>query len=232
MGLIKAAQSPPTLKAFSMADIETQANAILSRARQQAEQILTQAKVQATEAKIAAFEEARAMGFKKGVEDGLAQGLKTGKQDGLKQQTQAMQSAIGALNASAMSLEQIRGANHDKLVRDVLSLTFMLVEKITRRRGMLDPTVVLANLAETIRLVGSTSRIRVAISPKDRETLDEAMPKIKAQWPKLQEIEIISDESIAPGGCRLFTAGGEIDATLDGQLSRIAADLLPQEEQG
>lgn len=229
MGLIKAAQTPPTLRTFSMADIEAQAQLVLAQAKRQAQEILAQSMVKAAEEKVRAFDEARAMGLAKGKQEGLAQGLKAGKDAGLAQQTQSLQTAINAMNTAARALESVRTANHEQLTRDVLALTFMLVEKITRRRGLLDPEVMLANLAESLRLVSGTSRVRVAISPKDRKTLDEAMPKIKTQWPKLQEIEIVEDEAVMAGGCKVYSAGGEIDATLDGQLSRIAADLLPQE---
>lgn len=230
MGLIKAAQTTSSqLKAFSMADIETQAQVIVARARQQAEQILAQAKASVGEQKIIAFDEARAMGAKKGYDEGFAKGLVAGKQEGFNKLTQAMQSSMSALTSAASTLDAIRAANLDKMTRDALTLTFMLVEKITRRRGMLDPGVIEANLAEAIRLVGSASRIRVAISPRDRKTIDEMLPKIKSQWPNLREIDINEDSAVSPGGCRVHTAGGEIDATLDEQLSRIAADLLPGE---
>jgi flagellar biosynthesis/type III secretory pathway protein FliH len=43
-------------------------------------------------------------------------------------------------------------------------------------------------------------------------------------------VQVIEDASIAPGGCRVFTTQGEIDADLDRQIDRIAADLLPVQE--
>jgi len=43
-------------------------------------------------------------------------------------------------------------------------------------------------------------------------------------------VAIVDDDSLAPGGCRIATAGGLIDADLDEQINRIAADLLPCQE--
>jgi len=32
---------------------------------------------------------------------------------------------------------------------------------------------------------------------------------------------------LAPGGCRIYTAQGEVDGDLDGQINRVVADLIP-----
>jgi len=39
--------------------------------------------------------------------------------------------------------------------------------------------------------------------------------------------EIVEDESIAPGGCRVFTSHGHVDADLQTQLDRVTMKLLP-----
>ena len=78
-------------------------------------------------------------------------------------------------------------------------------------------------------MVSNTSSVRVAIHPRDRQTVEESLPQLKLQLPKLGHVEIVDDESLAPGGCRIFTAGGQIDADLNTQLNRIAADLVPDE---
>ena len=41
------------------------------------------------------------------------------------------------------------------------------------------------------------------------------------------DVAVIDDASLSPGGCRIFTTRGRIDADLDGQLDRIVADLMP-----
>ena len=57
--------------------------------------------------------------------------------------------------------------------------------------------------------------------------LTEALPKLQLRWPELKHIELVEDETLSPGGCRIFTRHGQIDADLDGQLQRIAAELVP-----
>ena len=69
--------------------------------------------------------------------------------------------------------------------------------------------------------------VRIAIHPKQRETFLAALPQLKLQWPALEHVELIEDLTVSPGGCRILTRGGEVDADLDRQIDRIAADLLP-----
>ena len=47
--------------------------------------------------------------------------------------------------------------------------------------------------------------------------------------PSYQPIVVVEDASLSPGGCRIFTNSGQIDGDLDGQIDRVAADLLPEE---
>jgi len=47
------------------------------------------------------------------------------------------------------------------------------------------------------------------------------LPHLKMGWSNLGEVEIISDASITPGGCRVLAGHGEIDADLQSQLDRI-----------
>ena len=42
-----------------------------------------------------------------------------------------------------------------------------------------------------------------------------------------QHAEIVGDESILPGGCRVFTSHGHVDADLKTQLDRVTVKLLP-----
>jgi flagellar biosynthesis/type III secretory pathway protein FliH len=46
-------------------------------------------------------------------------------------------------------------------------------------------------------------------------------------WPSLKHVELIDDPAVAPGGCRILTRHGEVDAEIEGQLDRVIAELLP-----
>ena len=80
---------------------------------------------------------------------------------------------------------------------------------------------------EALKLVSHSSDVRIAIHPKNKTTLKEVLPRLKIHWPALDHVELVDDSMLAPGGCRIYTAQGEVDGDLDGQINRIVADLMP-----
>jgi len=74
--------------------------------------------------------------------------------------------------------------------------------------------------------------VRIAIHPSQKQNLVEALPELKLTWPNLEHVELVPDDKISPGGCRVHTRGGCIDADLDAQLNHIAAELLPTQTAG
>jgi flagellar assembly protein FliH len=231
MPLIKASLAPTSARVFSMADIEKRAQALILRATQQAEQILAAAHAEAETIKERARSEGAAQGSLEGQNRGRAEGAKAGREDAMRQTAQALTSAVAALNSAAATIDSSRRALEATAVHDVLELALLLADRITKRRGQVDRSVAVANVTEAMRLVVEAAAVRIAVNPADRAILEEAMPALRLQLPRLQHVEVVSEASILPGGCRVFTSGGEIDATLDAQLARIAADLMPDHEE-
>src|SRR5215813_12532929 len=78
MGLIKGNAAPAALAPFSMRDIEAQAEAIIVRARQQADQLLAGAQTEGAQIRQNAYDQ----GFRAGQEDGLKKGTEDGRTAG------------------------------------------------------------------------------------------------------------------------------------------------------
>ena len=60
------------------------------------------------------------------------------------------------------------------------------------------------------------------VLPGGRHERDDRLDDVQA---------VVEDAALAPGGCRVHTRGGKIDASLDAQLDRITADLMPAPEE-
>lgn len=231
MPLIKSPNLPVATTPFSLADVERAAKATLLRARQQAEQLLAAAQAEGETLKA----EAHAQGIAQGREEGLAQGLEQGKQAGqqqaLNEHRAQLRQSIAALNKVASALDASRTDLESCALTEVVKLAVAIARRVTKRQGLLDPHVLTSNLTEAMKLVTQATDIRAAIHPTQRATLDAALPELGLQFPNLQHVKIIEDATLAPGGCRIFTEEGELDADLAGQLDRIAAELLPLPEE-
>jgi flagellar biosynthesis/type III secretory pathway protein FliH len=73
-----------------------------------------------------------------------------------------------------------------------------------------------------MNLVARNSPVRIALHPAQRALLLDSLTQLQQEYTTLRDAELLDDDSIAPGGCRVFTPHGRIDADLDAQLDRIA----------
>jgi flagellar assembly protein FliH len=231
MGLIKSQDAPTTLAAFSMKDVEQQARALLLAARRKAEQLLVAAQEEGeqirNQAKIEGFEEGR----QAGTEEGLRLGREVGRQEALTEQSQALRDAVAALVEATQQIEQSRAGLEAEALQDVVELSLAVARRVTKRQAELDPLVLQENLRDALRLVVHAADLRIAIHPSQRAALEEALPALQLEFPQLAHVALIDDAGLAPGGCRVHTRGGKIDAGLDAQLDRIVADLMPTAEE-
>ncbi|MCY2955393.1 MAG: FliH/SctL family protein [Planctomycetota bacterium] len=232
MGLIKSANMPAAVSPFSMKDVERQAVALLGQARREAERFLAAAQAAGEELK----SQARTAGYVQGQEEGLTAGRKegfsAGREQGLEERRAELNGLVGALTEAAEQVNASRLELEAAALNDVLRLAVAIAERVTKRLGVLDAQAAVANVAEAMKLVGHESDVRIAIHPSQKAALAEALPRLRRDWPKMEHVELIEDGALAPGGCRVFTAHGQVDGDLDEQLRRIVGDLLPAAKEG
>jgi flagellar assembly protein FliH len=228
MGLIKA-NTPPAARAsaFSMADIEKQARNILVRARQQADQVLAEAQREGEELREQARMQGARAGYSEGLARGRSEGAAAGQEQALGEHREHLTALVAALTAAAEELNASRMALEAGVVREVVDLAVKIAERVAKRLGVIYPEVLAGNVGEALKLVVGMHKLRIAIHPTQRATLGEALPQLKLEFPTLDHVELVEDPSVAPGGCRLLTRQGSVDATLDEQISRIATELVP-----
>ena len=158
MGLIKSANVPVSASPFSMADIEKAAKGILLRARQQADQLLAAAQVEGEQIKLAA----KAIGVSEGRSEGLIQGTEQGRLAGeaqaLSENKLQLQQAILAMHQAAATLNASRADLESSALQEVVKLSISIARRITKRQGLIDPQVLIANLEEAMKRVIQQSR--------------------------------------------------------------------------
>ena len=91
--------------------------------------------------------------------------------------------------------------------------------------GERERNVVLANLDEAVRLTAVRSNVTILVHPADADTARAFAQKLIEQRLNWDNVKVIEDQSVLPGGCRLQWGDGEVDLTLDTQLARIEAEL-------
>jgi len=227
MGLIKAADAPISVAAFSMQDIEAAAKNVILRAQRKAEQIISAAENEAHAIKSRARTEGLAEGRRLGLAQGADEGKKNGHAQALAENTAAMTRLIETLTQAARDLDDSRDHLQSNALKEVVDLACRIARRVTKRQGIIDPQVMCQNVTEALALAVHAADVRIAVNPAQLKTLESEMPNLRRSWPQLKHVELVADPAIAPGGARIFTAHGQIDGDLDAQLDRIVAELLP-----
>jgi flagellar assembly protein FliH len=230
MAVIKSTNAPPALTAFSMRDIEAQATALLRGARRAAEQLLVQAQVEAESLKQQAHAEGMVQGQAEGLAKGLEEGRRSGHEEALNDTKGQLTAVWSALTAAVTQLESARIELESAGVVEVIELAAGIARRVTKRQAAIDPAVLTANIREAMNLAVHAADLRIVINPAQRATLVDELPKLQLIWPSLQHVEMVDDPAVSPGGCRIMTRHGEVDAQIEGQLDRVIADLMPREQ--
>jgi flagellar assembly protein FliH len=227
MAVIKSSNVPTTTSPFSLRDVENHAKAMLVRAREQAEALLAAAQQEGDVIRGQAYDEGLAEGRRDGRKQGELEGTKAGAQQALSEHQEQLATLVAALSSAAVEFDASRRELETAGLSEVVALSAAVARRVTKRQGAIDPDVLAENLKQAMKLVCHAADVRVAIHPKQKQVLEDTLPRLRMAWPQLKHLEIVADTSIAPGGCRIFTARGQVDGDLDAQLDRVINELLP-----
>ncbi|MEL6497477.1 MAG: FliH/SctL family protein [Planctomycetota bacterium] len=226
-----AQQSAKDAVVLDLADIAQQGEAILRSARDEAARVISEAQAERDRL----VSDAAEAGHREGYERGLAEGREAGKLAGETAARAEHAEELRALQASwSAALEEFLAMRDHLLIAcktDVLELAVSIAERVTHGIVERDDSVVLGQIEEALSLVGSASRVAVAVHPSEAGVAGLALPDLVARLDAVEHAEIVADETLTAGACVVRTAdGGSIDASIETQLSRIAELIVPGRE--
>ena len=230
MAVIKNLQSDRILKTavvLDLGDLKNQGERLLNQARAEAERMIREAQSESQRL----IGEAAGKGHEEGVQSGIEEGYRRGAEEArgqvLEEYTSVLQSLQERWIEAMNRWESERSEMLLSAREEILTFAFVLAEKIVHRAIEFDPDVVKDQVVAALRLITNPTSVRIVVNPQDRELLEYALPEIIKRIHVLEHIELLEDESLLRGGCRVITKGGEIDATIDTQFTRIVETLLP-----
>lgn len=234
MALIKHADARELAReaiVLDLGDLARQGEQLRTRSRAEAESIVAKARAEREQLLAGARDEGHRAGLERGLQEGRRQGIEQGRAEARAE----AKASLDALSAAWTEALEAFAAQRDMMLlearRDVLRLALLIAEKITKRTIRLDAGVVADQLAAVLALVTKPAGLTVAVHPDDLPRAREALPGLCERLARGSHVELIADESLAQGSCVARTAGGGvIDASIDVQLERIVAALLPGDD--
>ena len=198
----------------------------------QARAITEQAKAVSEQAK-AELEQAKAQveGIKKkGYEEGYEQGLKEGKEAS----AGLIMASCDNLGRAVEALERAKTQVLAGMEDEIIALVQAVVDRIFLIPGAVHPELVRQVARASVHKLSESDTLTLALNPSDLNTVEEFAPQIKQGLGQLKLLNLIADESLHPGDCRVTTAEAQVEASLETRRQRIFGVLedLAQRSEG
>ncbi|MHC4909883.1 MAG: FliH/SctL family protein [Planctomycetota bacterium] len=227
MKRIRAQEAMRSAVALDLEDLAREAEAIVAKARADARKIIEQASEEAMMASAATKAAARTEGHDAGHAAGLAEGRAEGRAEAIAEFRPRLDEICNAWSEQVTAWESERLSMIMRASQEVLHFGLDLAERIVHRVIEHDEGVAADQVLSALAIVTQGMSVEVAINPEDRKIVEAVMATIVERIGSTEHAALRDDERIGRGGCIVRTAGGEIDATVETQLDRIAAALIP-----
>ncbi|WP_051618142.1 FliH/SctL family protein [Desulfofundulus thermocisternus] len=183
-----------------LAEAKREAEGILARARQEAEELAREAAARARE-------------------EGLREGWEQGYREGHRRAMEEAAAGARALREEALQVlrqaEEIRRAALENLEGELVALAREMAEKIVAAQLAVDPAVVLNIVREALDAVRIREQVVIYVNPGQKKLVEDSREQLLPVLPPGTALHVIGDPSVEPGGCRIESGDGRVDATLE-----------------
>jgi flagellar assembly protein FliH len=231
MPLMKAKSTPrmrETSIVMDLSDLEHEASQLIARARNEATRIINEAKAIAERDALKIREDARILGQAAGLKAGIEEGRVAGHADSTKQYAQALLELTTRWSQTLDLLHQSMPTHAADAKTDLVRLALAIADRVTHQHALLNRQVAQATVEETLKMMGAARTVVLLVHPTEIETLENFLPDLLAKIRAIDSIELTPDDTITPGGCTVRFGSGQIDATIETQIQRIADELLAE----
>jgi flagellar assembly protein FliH len=213
--IIKAnepAHSPQAI-AFNFDDMTDKAKAYLATVQVEANRIIADAKQQAQAIRQQAEKE------------GQAAAMKAMEKTTEQKVADQMQSLLPALKKVVADLDQAKQAWLKQWEHQAIRVSAAMAERVIRRELSKQPNITLALVREALELAGGTADVRIYLNPEDHQALGKQAQLLIRELGRAGAAELVANQDIGRGGCRVETQFGQIDQQIATQLARLEEEL-------
>jgi flagellar assembly protein FliH len=159
-----------------------------------------------------------------GEAEGRAAGLATARAE--------MEPALQAVAAAAQTLDALRDQVISEVEHDAVALALRLAEQIVAGAIEVAPERIVDIAAVALRRIRDRQHVTLVVNPSDLELVSESVTRLQAALGGIEHLNVQSDRRVGRGGVLARTDEGEVDASIETQLSRarevVAAELGPR----
>lgn len=211
----EAPEGEPTLTPQELLAIaHQQAAEIVARAEQEAAQILQKIRAEAEVTARALQEQAR--------KEGWQEGIAAAREEAEQIRHQASEVLVQAQTLYHETVENMEG--------DLVDLAVDIAERVVLAQLAVEPRTVMAIARECIELVKNRPLVNIYVNQADYDIVTEGKVELLQGLPGKVELHVLADNGVTPGGCRIETDQGQVDATLETRWEEVLKALYGREE--
>ncbi|REK15921.1 MAG: hypothetical protein DWQ37_08910 [Planctomycetota bacterium] len=198
---------------YAFEDLGDAARARVEAARREAEELLARAKAEADQLR------------REAAEQGRAEALAAAEQTAVASVDRGVETVLRALREA---IEEIQAAKAQWLAhweRAALNVAMAIAGRVVRREAAKSPDVTLDLVREALELAAGRAHVQLRLHPEDLATLGPHLDRLSVELGRMAAPEVIADQAISRGGCRVDTQHGAIDQQFEAQLARIEQEL-------
>lgn len=214
--------------AFNYEDFRNSCDTYLQQAKEEGRKIIEAALQEAEAIRHQAGEEARQYGYTEGTQEADEKIDRRAKQLATQRVAEQLGTILPTINAVAQSLEKERDQWLINWETNAIQLCVGIAEKVLRTKLRTTPEIANKLILETIQQLSGQANITIRINPTDKQNLGEHAEKVVENAAACGAVTLVADAEISSGGCLIETQRGVIDAQIETQLERIAAELIQE----
>ncbi len=199
-----------TAVALNFDDLGAQAERLAADAQAEAARIVAEAQDEADAIRRRAFEAGR----------------REAAAEAERRLTEQLAPARAALENASAELRDARQAWLAHWESSAVHLAAAMAARVIRGELSRRPQIPLTLIREALELAAGSPGIRLHLNPRDRQSLGDEIHALVASMSAIGGAQIVEDDAVQPGGCRVETRFGSIDQQFDAQLKRIEEELI------
>jgi flagellar assembly protein FliH len=162
-------------------------------------------------------------------EEARATGEAEGRAAGMADVRAEAEPSLQALAGAGKALDELRDGLVAELEADAVALALRLAEQIVAAAVHVAPERLIDVAGQAMRRIADRRHVTLVVNPADLELTQESVQRLQSELGGVEHCNVQADRRVGRGGVIARTEAGEIDATIEAQLSRareIAASEL------
>ena len=156
--------------------------------------------------------------------EGYKEGFAKGEQDGLEKFKNDANEALKSLEVLSSSSFDIKKNIIDSASIDIIELVATIADKVCHAK--FDTNILYKISLDAIKKLNDKENITIIVNPLLVDNINQFCVDFRNEFPKLQSIKIIEDNSISPDGIIVETLNSRLDSRISTQIAEIAEKML------